>query len=50
MQENPALTQIFNNSQLRLLYSLVFPWMRFVIPLALITILAGTIFGALSGE
>ncbi len=45
-----ALTQIFNNSQPGLFYSLVFLWMRFVIPLALITILAGTIFGALSGE
>ena len=45
-----ALAQIFNDEQPGLFYSLVFLWMRYVIPLALIAILGGTIFGALNGE
>lgn len=45
-----ALAQIFNDEHPGLFYSLVFLWMRYVIPLALIAILGGTIFGALSGE
>ena len=45
-----ALEQIFNDSEPGIFYSLVFLWMRYVIPVALIGILAGTIFGAITGE
>jgi NSS family neurotransmitter:Na+ symporter len=45
-----ALQQIFNDDEPGLFFSLVFLWMRYVIPLALIAILAGTIFGAITGD
>tara|TARA_R110001599_G_scaffold353861_1_gene600691 strand:+ start:25498 stop:26820 length:1323 start_codon:yes stop_codon:yes gene_type:complete len=45
-----AMREIFNESEPGLFYRLVFLWMRYVIPLALIGILAGTIIGATIGE
>ena len=45
-----ALEQIFNTGEPGLFYRLVFLWMRYVIPLALMGILGATIFGAINGE
>jgi NSS family neurotransmitter:Na+ symporter len=45
-----AMQQIFTNNEPGTFYTLVFLWMRYVIPVALIAILAGTIFGAVTGE
>ena len=44
------MQQIFTDSAPGPLYTLVFLWMRYVIPVALVGILAGTIFGAVTGE
>ncbi len=45
-----ALQQIFTESEPGPIYRLVFIWMRYVIPVALIGILGATIFGAIAGE
>ncbi len=44
-----AMREIFGAHEAGSYYSLVFLWMRYVIPVALFGILAGTIFGALAG-
>jgi SNF family Na+-dependent transporter len=45
-----AMQQIFTDNDPGPFYRLVFLWMRYVIPVALIGILGATIFGAVSGE
>jgi len=45
-----ALEEIFNDADPGPFYRLAFIWMRFVIPVALTSILLATIFGAVSGE
>ncbi len=44
-----AMQQIFTDTDPGPVYSLVFLWMRYVIPIALIGILGATIFGAVTG-
>ena len=45
-----AMQQIFTDSDPGPVYTMVFLWMRYVIPVALIGILGATIFGAVTGE
>jgi neurotransmitter:Na+ symporter, NSS family len=49
-QRSEAYAQIFNSSEPGPVNSLVFLWMRYVIPLALASILVGTIYGAVTGD
>mgnify|MGYP001567403550 CR=1 FL=1 len=45
-----ALQQIFTDSDPGPFYRITFIWMRYVIPVALLTILGATIFGAIAGD
>ena len=45
-----AMQQIFTDAEPGPMYRLIFLWMRYVIPLALISILVATIIGAVAGE
>lgn len=45
-----AMQEIFTTSEPGPFYTLIFLWMRYVIPIALIAILGGTIFGAVAGD
>ncbi len=43
-----AMQEIFTNEQPGRVYRFIFLWMRYVIPVALLTILGATIYGAIN--